>query len=62
VDWQQIISLGIVALSASLLVRNEIQKKKRAKLAGCGHDCGCEGSASVEEEIFTTAAKRRYQQ
>ena len=27
-DWQQIISLSIVALSAALLVRNQLQKRK----------------------------------
>jgi hypothetical protein len=61
-DWQQIISLGIVALSSVLLVRSEIQKRKRAKLTGCGHDCGCGESAPVDEEIFTIATKQRYQQ
>jgi hypothetical protein len=62
VDWQQIVSLGIVALSAVLLVRSEIEKRKRAKLTGCGHDCGCGESAPVSEEIFTVAPKQRHQQ
>jgi hypothetical protein len=61
-DWQQTISLVIVALSAVLLVRGEIQKRKRAKLTGCGHDCGCGESAPVDEEVFTISTKQRYQQ
>jgi hypothetical protein len=62
VDWQQIVSLGIVILSAVLLVRGEIQKRRRAKLTGCGLDCGCGEPAPGDEEIFTIATKQRYQQ
>ena len=61
-DWQQIISLGIVALSAVLLVRTEIQKRKRARLTGCGHDCGCGEPAAADEEIFTITKSQRFQQ
>ena len=60
-DLQQILSLGIVALSAVLLVRSEIQKRKRARLTGCAQECGCKESAAVEEEIFNITKPQRHQ-
>ena len=40
-DWQQITSLLIVALTVVLLVRHEVAKRQRAKLRAGGNDCGC---------------------
>ena len=40
-DWQQIISLAIVALTGILLVRSFVRKRKRAALGVCEEDCGC---------------------
>jgi len=45
-DWQQVVSLGIVALSLAFLVRNQFQKRKRAQMKACDSECGCSGSAS----------------
>ncbi len=45
-DWQQITSLCIVALSAVLLVRGSLVKKKRSGSAACGScdTCGTCGT------------------
>ncbi len=40
-DWQQAVSLLIVALTAVLLARFYIRKRKRAALGICEDDCGC---------------------
>ncbi len=42
-DWQQITSFVIVAVSAFLLVRSEIKKRQRAKKFPCSNseECGC---------------------
>ncbi len=45
-DWQQICSLAIVALTAVLLVRSEVKKRRRARLTGCSGDCGCTPASS----------------
>jgi len=44
-NWQQIASLLVVALSAVLLVRSKIQKRKRGQSGSCGAECGCADSA-----------------
>jgi hypothetical protein len=62
VDWQQIVSLGIVAISAFLLVQKEVRKRNRTGSPGCGHDCGCEASSPGDEEIFTITKSQRFQQ
>lgn len=49
IDWQQIAALAIVAVSAALLVRAQIVKRRRAKASPCGADCGCEALKSIEE-------------
>ncbi len=49
-DWQQIISLFIVAVAFVLLVRYEIQKRKRMKLRACGGDC-CSSVKILEEKL-----------
>ena len=40
-DWQQITSLLIVALTVVLLVRHEVKRRQRAATRACGHDCAC---------------------
>ncbi len=40
-DWQQIASLCIVALSAALLVRSSLVKKKKRGSSACGSCDGC---------------------
>lgn len=58
-DWQQILSLLIVALTAFLLVRSEVKKRQRAKLRACGHDCGC--SSDVLERIKDETQPKFYE-
>gem|GEM_PF-2714853 len=50
-DWQQLISLGIVAVSAALLVRNQLRKRKRARLNPCDSGCGCTPSAPPDKKL-----------
>lgn len=54
-DTQQILSLLIVALSAALLVRRQIRRRRAAKssLCGRGADCACGTTtrASYSEKI-----------
>jgi hypothetical protein len=59
-DWQQVASLVVVALTAFLLVRAEIAKRQRAKLRACGHDCGCSSDALdklKQQSILQTSNK-----
>lgn len=56
-DWQQIASLAVVALSAALLVRRQIRKRRRAAFSPCGRgaDCGCSTThVSYSEQIKYT--------
>lgn len=47
-DWQQLASLAVVAVTAILLVRSEWCRRQRAKLRACGSDCGCGTSQSLK--------------
>ncbi|MBM2839958.1 MAG: hypothetical protein HW412_486 [Bacteroidetes bacterium] len=47
-DWQQVASLSIVAVTAILLVRHEVTRRRRAKVRACGGDCECSSSTAVE--------------
>jgi hypothetical protein len=49
IDWQQILSLFIVALAAFLLVRNGVRKRRRVALSACAEDCGCSGSELLKQ-------------
>ncbi|MBI5216690.1 MAG: hypothetical protein HY960_13135 [Ignavibacteriae bacterium] len=51
-DWQQLLSLLIVGVSAVLLVRHELRRRKRAKLSACGHDCGCSVTIKQKQTTF----------
>jgi hypothetical protein len=44
-DWQQVVSLGIVAAAAFLLLRGRL-RRNRLKL-GAGSHCGCEAASSA---------------
>lgn len=62
-DYQQIASLAIVAVTALLLVLRQIRKHRRAKLRPCGHDCGCAPSvpgysANITYKIKADATHR----
>lgn len=48
-DWQQITSLLVVAITAALLIRHEVRKHQKARLAACGRDCEC--SSKILETI-----------
>jgi len=51
-DWQQIVSLVIVALTFVLLLRSQIRKRKRAKNSACGGDCGCSSTSTKKAATF----------
>lgn len=53
-DWQQIISLVVVALAALLLLRSFVRKRKQAALGICAEGCGC----SVNELVKTIPEDR----
>jgi len=41
-NWQQPVSLAVVAITGFLFVRHEIRVRKRARNRACGSgDCGC---------------------
>lgn len=44
-DWQQVIAIGIVALTVGLFVWTRWRRGKAGP--GCGAGCGCEGSAGT---------------
>ncbi len=50
-NWQEIVSLAIVALTAVLLIRSQIAKRKRAKNSSCGGDCGCSSSSTTKKAV-----------
>lgn len=54
-DWQQIVSLVIVAVTFVLLFRSEVRRRRRARMRACGHDCGC--SSRILEQIKAEAAR-----
>jgi hypothetical protein len=43
-DWQQPVSLLVVAVAAILVIRHEWRSKRRASRRACGSDCGCESA------------------
>ncbi len=58
-DWQQPVSLAVVALAGFLFVRHEIRSRKRSRSRACGSDCGCgreeglkmeDGKSRIEDE------------
>jgi hypothetical protein len=40
-DWQQPVSLAIVAFTGYLFVRYEIRSRRKSRSRPCGSDCGC---------------------
>ena len=46
-DWQEIISLLIVATALALILRSEIQKYRIRKTRLCGSDCNCSPMKAV---------------
>ena len=48
-DWQQIVSLIVVAATAVLLVRHEMKKRQQTKLRPCARHCGCSSSETPEK-------------
>lgn len=38
-DWQQAVSLGIVATAAALLVGRQVRAAARRRRGGCGGEC-----------------------
>jgi hypothetical protein len=48
-NLQQILSLGIVAITAILLVRSYVRKKNRSAFGFCEDECGCSTSDLVKK-------------
>ncbi len=40
-DWQQIVSLTVVAAAFAFIVRRELRKHRRRKAVPCAGDCSC---------------------
>ncbi len=40
-DWQQPVSLAVVAITGFLFVRYEIRSRRKSRARACGSDCGC---------------------
>ncbi len=40
-NWQQITSLVIVAITATLLIRSFVRKRQNTPFGFCDDDCGC---------------------
>ena len=40
-DWQQPVSLAVVALTGYLFVRYEIRSRRKSRSRLCGSDCAC---------------------
>jgi hypothetical protein len=59
-DWQQIVTLVIVGVSAALLVKQQVRSRRHAKMRACGSDCGCSSSSKlkdIKEQILNPKAK-----
>ena len=50
----------IVALSAVLLVRNTILKKRKAAELGCATDCGCTDSHDLPTKQAVGISQEKY--
>ncbi|MDH3251171.1 MAG: hypothetical protein OEM41_00185 [Ignavibacteria bacterium] len=50
-DWQQFLSLIIVAVTGLLLARAEVRKRRRARRTGCMGECGCASAAGVRTKL-----------
>jgi hypothetical protein len=48
-DWQQVASLLVVAVTAVLLGRSEWRRRQLAKLRACGSNCGCSSSIALKQ-------------
>ncbi len=48
-NWQQIVSLGIVAVTVFLIVRSYVRRVKQAALGICTDDCGCSVNELVKK-------------
>ena len=55
-DWQQLISLVIVAAAAALMARGAFARKRRT--SACGGGCGCSGGAKPENQVFRARKAR----
>jgi len=58
-DWQQPVSLAVVAFTGYFFVRHEIRARRRSRSRACGSDCGCgieegvkmeDGKLKIEDE------------
>jgi hypothetical protein len=58
-DWQQITSLFIVAISALLLARHGLKKRKRVAAGLCGGECGCTSAPPLAEQLGKMREEQR---
>ena len=49
-DWQQPVSLAVVAITGFLFVRFEIRSRRKSRSRACGSDCGCQGEKLKMED------------
>ena len=55
-NWQQPVSLAVVAITGFLFVRHEIRVRKRARNRACGSgDCGCGETGGWKWPLFQVA-------
>ena len=58
-DWQQPVSLAVVALAGFYVMRRGIRSHRRARSRLCGSDCGCGAGDEVRPEPESSRANRR---
>lgn len=54
-EWQQIMALGIVALTAALFIHARV--RRRRGILPCNSNCGCAGSTPKGQSIVYHARK-----
>ena len=58
-DWQQPVSLAVVALAGFYVMRRGIRLRRRSRSRLCGSDCGCGVENEKRPEPGHSAADRR---
>jgi hypothetical protein len=56
-DWQQVTSLAVVAVTGYFFIRHQIRSRRKSRSRACGSDCGC-GGADQEGPTRGTAREK----
>jgi hypothetical protein len=40
-DWQQPVSLAVVAVTGFFFIRHQVRSRRKSRSRPCGADCGC---------------------